>query len=108
MPSNISIEDRSNTHIALRERQGNFQNSTNRNIQKYKPTNVRGSDNVNDSINDNQEKYTNNNENRLRIEKPSNRNRDLALCAVLLDEWLKELAAIAQEQSIVMIHEHLH
>ncbi|XP_065366181.1 FHIP family protein GG24907 isoform X3 [Calliphora vicina] len=31
------------------------------------------------------------------------RTRDLALCAVLLDEWLKELAAIAQEQSVVMI-----
>uniref|UniRef100_A0A1I8M832 FHF complex subunit HOOK-interacting protein C-terminal domain-containing protein n=1 Tax=Musca domestica TaxID=7370 RepID=A0A1I8M832_MUSDO len=32
------------------------------------------------------------------------RTRDLALCAVLLDEWLKELAAIAQEQSVVMIN----
>lgn len=31
------------------------------------------------------------------------RMRDLALCAVLLDEWLKELAAISQEQSIVML-----
>ncbi|KAM7347305.1 FHIP family protein GG24907 isoform 2-T2 [Cochliomyia hominivorax] len=31
------------------------------------------------------------------------RTRDLALCAVLLDEWLKELAAIAQEQSVVML-----
>lgn len=31
------------------------------------------------------------------------RTRDLALCAVLLDEWLKELAAISQEQSIVML-----
>ncbi|KAL9872584.1 UPF0518 protein CG3558 isoform X1 [Glossina fuscipes] len=31
------------------------------------------------------------------------RTRELALCAVLLDEWLKELAAIAQEQSVVMI-----
>lgn len=32
------------------------------------------------------------------------RSRDLALCAVVLDEWLKELAAISQEQSIVMIN----
>lgn len=31
------------------------------------------------------------------------RTRDLALCAVLLDEWLKELAAISQEHSIVML-----
>lgn len=31
------------------------------------------------------------------------RTRDLALCAVLLDEWLKELAAISQEQSIVLL-----
>lgn len=31
------------------------------------------------------------------------RTRDLSLCAVLLDEWLKELSAISQEQSIVMI-----
>ncbi|XP_075158752.1 FHIP family protein GJ17503 isoform X2 [Haematobia irritans] len=32
------------------------------------------------------------------------RTRDLASCAVLLDEWLKELAAIAQEQSVIMIN----
>lgn len=31
------------------------------------------------------------------------RTRDLAICAVILDEWLKELAAISQEQSIVML-----
>lgn len=31
------------------------------------------------------------------------RTRDLALCAILLDEWLKELAAISQEQSVVML-----
>ncbi|XP_037025547.1 UPF0518 protein GF15501 isoform X3 [Bradysia coprophila] len=31
------------------------------------------------------------------------RQRDLALCAVILDEWLKELSAISQEQSIVML-----
>lgn len=31
------------------------------------------------------------------------RTRDLAMCAVLLDEWLKELAAISQEQSIVLL-----
>ncbi|XP_037937042.1 UPF0518 protein CG3558 isoform X2 [Teleopsis dalmanni] len=35
------------------------------------------------------------------------RTRDLALCAVLLDEWLKELAAIAQEQSVVLVNEHI-
>lgn len=35
----------------------------------------------------------------------SKRTRDLALCAVILDEWLKELAAISQEQSIVMLTE---
>lgn len=33
------------------------------------------------------------------------RTRDLAVCAVILDEWLKELAAISQEQSIVMLTE---
>ncbi|KAJ6646837.1 FHIP family protein [Pseudolycoriella hygida] len=31
------------------------------------------------------------------------RQRDLALCAVILDEWLKELSAISQEQSLVML-----
>ena len=35
------------------------------------------------------------------------RTRDLALCAVILDEWLKELSAIAQEQSIVMLSDTL-
>lgn len=35
------------------------------------------------------------------------RTRDLALCAVLLDEWLKELAAISKEQSIIMLGENL-
>lgn len=34
------------------------------------------------------------------------RHRDLAICAVLLDEWLKELSAISQEQSIVMLNEN--
>lgn len=33
----------------------------------------------------------------------SERTRDLAICAVILDEWLKELSAITQEQSIVML-----
>lgn len=31
------------------------------------------------------------------------RTRDLALCAVILDEWLKELSAISQEHSIIML-----
>ncbi|XP_016954936.1 FHIP family protein CG3558 isoform X4 [Drosophila biarmipes] len=35
------------------------------------------------------------------------RSRDLALCAVLMDEWLKELAAIAQEQSVVLVQTSL-
>lgn len=35
------------------------------------------------------------------------RTRDLALCAVLLDEWLKELAAVALEQSVVLVTEQL-
>ncbi|XP_017855328.1 UPF0518 protein GI14169 isoform X2 [Drosophila busckii] len=35
------------------------------------------------------------------------RSRDLALCAVLLDEWLKELAAIALEQSVVLVTQQL-
>lgn len=35
------------------------------------------------------------------------RSRDLALCAVVLDEWLNELAAISQEQSIMMINDNL-
>lgn len=35
------------------------------------------------------------------------RSRDLALCAVLLDEWLKELSAIALEQSVVLVTEQL-
>ncbi|XP_067641317.1 FHIP family protein GG24907 isoform X3 [Eurosta solidaginis] len=35
------------------------------------------------------------------------RTRDLALCAVLLDEWLKELAAIAQEQTVVLINDSI-
>ncbi|KAL1373847.1 hypothetical protein pipiens_000796, partial [Culex pipiens pipiens] len=33
----------------------------------------------------------------------SERQRDLAVCAVVLDEWLKELSAITQEQSLVMV-----
>lgn len=32
----------------------------------------------------------------------SERDQNLAICAVLLDEWLKELSAISQEQFIVM------
>lgn len=36
------------------------------------------------------------------------RTRDLAVCAVVLDEWLKELAAISQEQSIVMLTEFIN
>lgn len=37
------------------------------------------------------------------INASNERQRDLALCAVVLDEWLKELSAISQEQSIVML-----
>ncbi|XP_055536086.1 FHIP family protein AAEL005291 isoform X2 [Wyeomyia smithii] len=37
----------------------------------------------------------------------SERQRDLAVSAVILDEWLKELAAITQEQCIVMISEQI-
>lgn len=37
----------------------------------------------------------------------SERSRDLALCAVILDEWLKELSAISQEQNIVMLGDSL-
>lgn len=37
------------------------------------------------------------------ISTSNERQRDLALCAVILDEWLKELSAISQEQSIVML-----
>lgn len=33
----------------------------------------------------------------------SERDQNLAICAVLLDEWLKELSAIAQEHYIVML-----
>ncbi|XP_055696026.1 FHIP family protein GK23746 isoform X2 [Lutzomyia longipalpis] len=35
--------------------------------------------------------------------KSNGRTKDLAICAVILDEWLKELSAISQEQSILMI-----
>uniref|UniRef100_A0A6B2EI34 FHF complex subunit HOOK-interacting protein C-terminal domain-containing protein n=1 Tax=Phlebotomus kandelakii TaxID=1109342 RepID=A0A6B2EI34_9DIPT len=35
--------------------------------------------------------------------KSTGRTKDLAICAVILDEWLKELSAISQEQSILMI-----
>lgn len=31
------------------------------------------------------------------------RTKELALCAIILDEWIKELAAISQEQYIVMM-----
>lgn len=31
------------------------------------------------------------------------RTKELALCAIVLDEWIKELAAISQEQYIVMM-----
>lgn len=34
------------------------------------------------------------------------RTRDLALCAIILDEWLKELSAISQEHSICMLDVH--
>uniref|UniRef100_U5EYG6 FHF complex subunit HOOK-interacting protein C-terminal domain-containing protein n=1 Tax=Corethrella appendiculata TaxID=1370023 RepID=U5EYG6_9DIPT len=37
----------------------------------------------------------------------NDRQRDLAICAVLLDEWLKELSAISQEQCITMIAEQV-
>lgn len=33
----------------------------------------------------------------------SDREQNLAICAVLLDEWLKELSAISQEHYIVML-----
>lgn len=33
----------------------------------------------------------------------SERMKDLAVCAVLLDEWLKELSAVAQEQMLMML-----
>lgn len=33
------------------------------------------------------------------------RTQNLALSAVILEEWLKELAAMSQEQSIVMLTE---
>ena len=33
------------------------------------------------------------------------RQKDLAISAVLLDEWFKELSAISQEQSIVLLNE---
>ncbi|XP_055588972.1 FHIP family protein AAEL005291 isoform X2 [Uranotaenia lowii] len=35
----------------------------------------------------------------------SERQRDLAICAVVLDEWLKELSAVTQEQCISMMSE---
>lgn len=35
----------------------------------------------------------------------SERTKDLAICAVLLDEWLKELSAVAQEQLVMMLTE---
>lgn len=34
------------------------------------------------------------------------RHRDLAISAVLLDEWLKEMSAISQEMSIALLHEN--
>lgn len=37
----------------------------------------------------------------------SERHRDLAISAVLLDEWLKELSAISQELSIVLLNENV-
>lgn len=37
----------------------------------------------------------------------SERQRDLAVSAVVLDEWLKELSAITQEQCIIMISEQV-
>ncbi|CRK98436.1 CLUMA_CG011793, isoform B [Clunio marinus] len=35
------------------------------------------------------------------------RHRDLAISAVLMDEWLKEMSAISQEMSIVLLNENL-
>lgn len=35
------------------------------------------------------------------------RHRDLAILAIILDEFLKELSAISQEMSIVLLDEHL-
>lgn len=37
----------------------------------------------------------------------SDREQNLAICAVLLDEWLKELSAISQEHYIVMLPCHM-
>lgn len=34
------------------------------------------------------------------------RHRDLAISAVLMDEWLKEMSAISQEMSIVLLNEN--
>jgi hypothetical protein len=34
--------------------------------------------------------------------------RNIVMCAVLLDEWLKELAAITQEQAVASVGIELH
>lgn len=35
----------------------------------------------------------------------SERMKDLAVSAVMLDEWLKELSAVAQEQMVMMLQD---
>lgn len=35
------------------------------------------------------------------------RQRDLAISAIIMDEFLKELSAISQEMSIVLLNENL-
>lgn len=114
LPSNISLENSDKTRNILQERHNIPSNS--KTVKKYMPINTQES-NISQSLNDDIDSKTINRNNSLKpadslvMEQKNtsigngeyNRTKDLALCAILLDEWLKELAAISQEQSIVMI-----
>lgn len=47
------------------------------------------------------------NDNSGLISMVNERHRDLAISAVIMDEFLKELSAISQEMSIVLLNENL-
>lgn len=114
LPSNISLDAREVTRNILHDRHNIQSNS--KVVKKYLTVNAH-EDNNGQCQNDNSDDKSMNKNNSLKpadsliIERKntsigtgeSSRIKDLALCAILLDEWLKELAAISQEQSIVMI-----
>ncbi|XP_058466826.1 FHIP family protein AAEL005291 isoform X2 [Malaya genurostris] len=99
--SNVSSSSASSVRRGSREAETQF-------VDHPITTSISGSLNSpNPGSGHNSLEYTSININGSVIGVGSERQRDLAVCAVILDEWLKELAAITQEQCIVMLSEQV-